>query len=153
MFLLKLMLSKQFSASRKIILLSIVSGAANVALLVVICDALRYISDVNRLVYLAIVFLIASLLLWFTQRTMMHLFTGQFGDAIDLMRSSLLRRTLAANYLKANALGGHHIGVAVSRTFDVILNLPRQSWFVPTARPRFSLECSICLLNCQLRLL
>ncbi|CAK0754272.1 putative ATP-binding cassette transporter [Azospirillaceae bacterium] len=121
MFLYKLIFSKQFSAAKRIILFSIVSGAANVALLIVICDALRYISEASRLVYLAIIFIVASGVLWFTQRIMMHLFTARFSDSIDQQRASLLRRTLAANYLKATALGGHHIGVAVSRTFDVIL--------------------------------
>ena len=121
MHLLRLFKRDEFKNIKDVFWLSIISGAANVALLTSINDALRHIMDVSRGGYMLAVFLSSSLLLWLSQRLLMKLFTVRFSAAADLFRASLLRRTLAADGLEMTDLGRHHVGLMLSRTFDVIL--------------------------------
>ncbi len=84
-------------------------------------DAMRHIADISRGGYMLLVFISSGLLLWISQRLLMKLFTARFSVAADLLRTALLRRTLAADGLEMTDLGGHHVGLMLTRTFDVIL--------------------------------
>lgn len=122
MFLIRMLLSDDFSKIRRVLFIAMISGAANVMLLTSMNEGLRNVTDSNPVAFIFSVFICSAIVLFASQRILIRVFTERFGVAADQKRALLLRRLLATDVLKIGSMGEHQVGLVLSRTFDIILD-------------------------------